>query len=79
MINAKKSFGQNFLKDQNIINKIVNSIDITSDDLIIEIGPGMGALTSKLKDKGANLVAFEIDERMKPILSKLEDDKTKII
>ena len=79
MINAKKSFGQNFLKDQNIINKIVNSIEITSDDLIIEIGPGMGALTSKLKDKGANLVAFEIDERMKPILSKLEDDRTRII
>ena len=75
MINAKKSFGQNFLKDQNIINKIINSINITKDDLIIEIGPGMGALTSRLKEKGATLLAFEIDERMKPILSKLEDDR----
>ena len=79
MINAKKSFGQNFLKDQNIINKIINSINISKDDLIIEIGPGMGALTSRLKEKGATLLAFEIDERMKPILSKLEDDRTHII
>lgn len=79
MINAKKSFGQNFLNDQNIINKIINSINITKDDLIIEIGPGKGALTSRLKEKGATLLAFEIDERMKPILSKFEDDRSHII
>ena len=43
-LQAKKSLGQNFLKDENILNKIANSID-TDNDLIIEIGPGMGALT----------------------------------
>lgn len=79
MITAKKSFGQNFLKDNNIIYNIVNSVDVTSDDLIIEIGPGQGALTTKLKEKNAQLIAFEIDERMHEVLDKLEDDKTKII
>ena len=79
MIEAKKSFGQNFLKDKNIINKIVNSIDVTDQDLIIEIGPGQGALTKELKSKNATLLAFEIDERMKEVLTSLEDKKTKVI
>lgn len=79
MIEAKKSFGQNFLKDKNIIDKIVNSIDVTDQDLIIEIGPGQGALTKKLKSKNATLLAFEIDERMKEVLAPLEDKKTKVI
>lgn len=78
-IKAKKSLGQNFLTDDNILNKIANSTDAKEDDLIIEIGPGKGALTKKLKSIGANLLAFEIDERMRPILENLEDDKTKII
>ena len=77
-IRAKKSLGQNFLKDENILNKIVGSVEASSKDLIIEIGPGKGALTKKLKSLPCNLIAFEIDERMKPILEKLEDDKTKI-
>lgn len=76
---AKKSLGQNFLQDVNIIAKIVNSIDVNPEDLIIEIGPGKGALTSKLKLKGCNVIAFEIDTRMHECLDKLEDDKTKII
>ena len=79
MIEAKKSFGQNFLKDKNIIDKIVNSIDARDDDLIIEIGPGKGALTRELKKKPSKLIAFEIDTRMKDILSELEDDKTQVI
>ena len=79
MIEAKKSFGQNFLKDQNIIDKISNSIDVTKDDIIIEIGPGKGALTKELRKKPSRLIAFEIDERMKDVLSQYEDEKTKII
>ena len=79
MIEAKKSFGQNFLKDKNIIDKIVNSIDVTDQDLIIEIGPGQGALTKELKSKNATLLAFEIDERMKEVLTPLEDKKTRVI
>jgi len=79
MITAKKSFGQNFLKDQNIICKIANSLDINDDDLIIEIGPGQGALTKELKSKNAQIIAFEIDERMHEALDKLEDKTTKIV
>ena len=78
-MDAKKRFGQNFLVDQNILDKICNEINASSDDLIIEIGPGKGALTSKLKEKGANLLCYEIDTDLKPYLSKYTDDKTKII
>ena len=77
-LQAKKSLGQNFLKDENVLNKIANSID-TDNDLIIEIGPGMGALTKKLKNKNSYLIAYEIDERAKEYLLPLEDEKTKII
>lgn len=77
-LKAKKSLGQNFLKDENILNKIANSID-TNNDLIIEIGPGMGALTKKLKEKNSYLIAYELDERTKEYLLPLEDEKTKII
>ena len=79
MIKAKKSFGQNFLKDINIINKIVSSIDFTKEDLVIEIGPGQGALTKVLKANGARVLAFEIDERMHDCLDKIEDDNVKVI
>ena len=78
-IKAKKSLGQNFLKDENILNKIISSVNVTYDDLIIEIGPGKGALTKKLKTLGCDIVAFEIDERMKPVLRELEDEKTTIV
>ena len=75
----KKSLGQNFLKDSNIINKISNSINPSSDDLVIEIGPGAGALTKKIKEKNTNLICFEIDERLRQVLDKLSNEKTKII
>lgn len=78
-IKAKKSLGQNFLTDDNILNKIANSTESNNEDLVIEIGPGKGALTNKLKAIGTTLLAFEIDERMRPILETLEDDKTKVI
>ena len=76
---AKKSLGQNFLIDNNIINKISYSINAKKDDLIIEIGPGMGALTKQLKKKNATLFCYEIDTDMVPYLTPLEDDKTKVI
>lgn len=75
----KKSLGQNFLKDEKILNDIVNAVDLTKKDLVIEIGPGHGALTRKLKEKEVNLICFEIDERTKPYLEKLQNEKTKII
>lgn len=77
-LSAKKSLGQNFLKDNNILNMIADSIK-TKDDLIIEIGPGMGALTKKLINKDSYVIAYEIDERTKEYLLPLENEKTKII
>lgn len=76
---AKKRFGQNFLIDNNIIRKISDNINATENDLIIEIGPGMGALTKELKNKNCKTICFEIDTDMKQFLSKLEDDKLKVI
>ena len=60
---AKKRFGQNFLNDKNILEKITNVIDISNKN-IIEIGPGKGALTSLLIKKAKKVIAFEIDKNL---------------
>ena len=75
----KHSLGQNFLKDKNVLARIIDSCDVEEDDLVIEIGPGQGALTKFLKLYHCNLVCFEIDERVKPFLRLYEDDQTKIV
>ncbi len=75
----KKSLGQNFLMDKNIINKIVDSIDSTKDDLIIEIGPGSGALTRELVKKDSDIICFEIDERLKEKLNSIDSKKLKVV
>lgn len=63
-IAAKKSLGQNFLVDQNIIRKIVMAINPQEGETIVEIGPGQGALTEHLLAAGAHVIALEKDERM---------------
>ena len=63
----KKRFGQNFLQDANILNKIVKEINPQTDDLIVEIGPGYGALTEKLFSSTKNLIAIEIDKNLRII------------
>ncbi len=77
--NYKKKYGQNFLRDDSIAEAIVNSIAPTSDDLIIEIGPGDGAITKKLKKYNTSILAFEIDPETKNFLQHLEDSKTHVI
>ena len=69
--NFKKKFGQNFLQDNKIIDKIVSSEELTYDDLVIEIGPGAGALTKKLTQK-TNVLAYEIDMDLKIALEDLK-------
>lgn len=64
----KKSFGQNFIIDENVINSIVTKADIDDDTLVLEIGPGAGSLTYKLAQVSKQLVCFEIDERLKNTL-----------
>ena len=66
--NFKKKFGQNFLKDKNILKKIVSLSPITKDDLVIEIGTGEGDLTSVLSDKAKYVFTYEIDEELKNTL-----------
>jgi 16S rRNA (adenine1518-N6/adenine1519-N6)-dimethyltransferase len=66
---AKKSFGQNFLVDQNYIQKIVAAVSPKPGETVIEIGPGQGALTEKLIDSGANVIAIELDRDLIPALS----------
>ena len=77
--NFKKKFGQNFLQDKSVIQNIVDAISPTENDLVIEIGPGAGALTERLVKKDCYLRAYEIDLDTKDILSKLENDKVKVI
>lgn len=66
--NFKKKFGQNFIIDENIIDKIVDSSKIDNDTLVIEIGPGAGSLTYKLCKKAKNVLCYEIDTTVKDIL-----------
>lgn len=75
----KKKFGQNFLFDDNILNKIYSSISPGLNDLIIEIGPGSGNLTKYLKKYNASLICFEIDKSLSKYLDPLIDNKTKIV
>lgn len=77
----KKSFGQNFLTDTNILQKIVDTAEIDKNVNVIEIGPGIGALTEFLAENAAEVVAFEIDGRLVPILEDTlrDHDNIKVI
>ena len=75
----KHSLGQNFLKDKNVLAKIIDSCDVHEDDLVIEIGPGQGALTKFLKLYKCQLLCFEVDNRVEKYLNNYLDDKTKVI
>ena len=65
----KKSFGQNFLTDTNILQKIVDTAEVDDQVNVIEIGPGIGALTEFLAERAAEVMAFEIDHRLVSILA----------
>ena len=67
-IQANKSLGQNFLVDDNVIDEIIHSSNIDKQDLIIEIGPGLGVLTNRLLKEANNVIAVELDKRMVNIL-----------
>ncbi|AVP35840.1 16S rRNA (adenine(1518)-N(6)/adenine(1519)-N(6))-dimethyltransferase RsmA [Staphylococcus felis] len=66
----KKSLGQNFLIDVNIINKIIEASGIDQNTGVIEVGPGMGSLTEQLAKHAKSVVAFEIDQRLIPVLTE---------
>lgn len=68
-LNAKKNFGQNFLVDVNVINKIANCAKIDDQTCVIEIGPGIGSLTEFLARKAKKVIAYDIDERLIEVLA----------
>ena len=65
---AKKSLGQNFLCDEHILQRIVAAADVNSTDHVLEVGPGIGALTRLLAASADSVTAVELDNRMLPIL-----------
>lgn len=64
----KKKFGQNFIVDENIIDMIIKKANIDKDTLVLEVGPGAGALTYKLAQNAKNILCYEIDTTLKPLL-----------
>lgn len=76
-----KSLGQNFLTDKNIIDKIIEGAGITGEDLVIEIGPGLGVITYEASQVARRVIAVEIDRNLLPILQETlaERDNIRII
>ncbi|MBQ6554770.1 MAG: 16S rRNA (adenine(1518)-N(6)/adenine(1519)-N(6))-dimethyltransferase RsmA [Firmicutes bacterium] len=70
----KKNFGQNFLVDERVLDKIIASADITENDVVLEVGPGIGTLTQALARKAKKVIAVEIDKTLIPILGELLAD-----
>lgn len=79
MLAPKKSLGQNFLRDENVARNIVESLELHSDDVVLEIGPGQGALTKHLSSRVRGVVAVEIDERAIEVLRETLGDSVKLI
>ena len=79
-VSPVKSLGQNFLHDQNLARWIVDQAQITAEDYVVEIGPGLGALTRFLLEKGAHVLAIEKDARLAKFLrSHCGDDRLEIV
>ncbi|MBQ9765021.1 MAG: 16S rRNA (adenine(1518)-N(6)/adenine(1519)-N(6))-dimethyltransferase RsmA [Lachnospiraceae bacterium] len=66
----QKKFGQNFLIDTHVVDKIIRSAGLTKDDMVLEIGPGIGSLTQHLAENAGKVVAVEIDKNLIPILGE---------
>ena len=66
----QKRFGQNFLIDGHVIEKIIRAAEITKDDVVLEIGPGIGTMTQYLAEAAGKVVAVEIDKNLLPILAE---------
>ena len=77
-IRANKDLGQNFLIDNNVVQNIIESANINKNDLIIEIGPGLGVLTSRLINKSNNVIAIELDKKMVNIITDRFRDKNNL-
>jgi 16S rRNA (adenine1518-N6/adenine1519-N6)-dimethyltransferase len=79
MLPPKKSLGQNFLRDENVARNIIDSLQLNADDVVVEIGPGQGALTKYLAEKCSRLVAIEVDERAIRLLRETFPKKIELL
>ena len=70
----QKKFGQNFLIDNHVLAKIVRAADITKEDFVLEIGPGIGTLTQYLCENAREVLAIEIDRKLIPVLEETLSD-----
>lgn len=70
----QKKFGQNFLIDTHVLDKIIRAADITKEDMVLEIGPGIGTMTQYLAEAAGKVIAVEIDKNLIPILSDTLSD-----
>ena len=68
--NFQKKYGQNFLIDTNVLNRIISAAEITKEDCVLEIGPGIGTMTQYLAEHAGEVVAVEIDQNLIPILEE---------
>ena len=69
-LSAKKKLGQHFLVDGHVLDKILNGAQLSADDVVLEIGPGIGGLTQGLLSRGCQVVAVELDKQLVPILAR---------
>lgn len=69
-LQARKGLGQNFLVDQNILTRIAEGAEIDAQQLVVEIGPGLGSLSRELAARGRGLLAIDIDQRLEPVLAE---------
>jgi len=76
-----KGLGQNFIIDENIVEKILNGADISEDDVILEVGPGIGVMTKAMSERAKKVIAVEIDSTLIPVLEETlsENNNVKII
>lgn len=77
-INFKKSLGQNFLFDKNLLRAICSDGDVELSDVVLEIGAGAGTLTATLAENSSKVISFEIDSSLVPILEKVKDEHSNI-
>lgn len=73
-IRARKKYGQNFLIDANVIRGIIDAAQITEDDCVLEIGPGIGSMTQLLSRSAGKVICVEIDESLQPVLEETLED-----
>lgn len=75
---CRKNLGQNFLVDANIISKILGGAEVSNQDIVVEIGPGLGTLTRKISEKAGMVLAVEIDGGLMPILDETLADRKNV-